>query len=714
MSNNEALDAFLQESDENIAALEQELLGLEQDPDNADRIARAFRAVHTIKGTSAFFGLNRLEALTHKAEDLMALLRRGEIRLNLEMVGVLLETVDAVRSMLAEIRRTGTDGEQDYGALGTRLDALRTDDAGPGLSGQTQAPPEEGSPTTPADTGINENSIRVDVELLDKLMNLVGELVLVRNQFLQQTASEGGRQLNASSQRLNVVTSELQEGLMKARMQPISTLWAVYPRLFRDLEQQTGKKLRLEREGGTTELDRTLLQAVKDPLTHLVRNAVDHGIEPPAQRAAAGKPEQGRVQLRATHQSGNVIVEIADDGRGIDPEALVEKALQEGLITTERASRLSEREKLELLFLPGLSTAAQVSNLSGRGVGMDVVKANVERIGGNIEIQTTPGKGSVFRVKIPLTLAIISALVATCGGERFAVPQANVLEIVGLGDGKDGRGMEYVHGVPVYRLRGRLLPLVDLRTVLGQTPREDSDASRFVLVLRTDERDYGLIVDDVHDTEEIVVKPLGTHFKDIRCFAGATIMGDGCVALILDARATAEYARLVTEGDEVAGADGASDTPDAPRETDAILVFTPDRGVSRAGIPLTRVARLEEFSRTDIEFSAGREVIQYRGGILPLIRLDRFMGMSSADAGDELLQVVVHSTGEGDIGLVVGSILDIIEEEVGELRRTEGQPHLLGSAVLNGRVTDLVDTAAVVATQLSGVASPAGGEAGND
>lgn len=705
MSNQEALEAFLLESEENIAALELDLIELERNPDDAGRVANAFRCIHTIKGTGAFFGLDRLERLTHRAEDLLARLRRGEVGLTLEVVAALLDTVDAVRRMLAAIREQGTEGDADFSELESRLASLHSgDQAGTVPASRTG---EEESPSLP-DSGMGGNSIRVDVGLLDKLMNLVGELVLVRNQFLQQTAVDGERGLNASSQRLNVVTSELQEGLMKARMQPISTLWSLYPRLFRDLEQQTGKKVRLERDGGDTELDRTLLQAVKDPLTHLVRNAVDHGIESPQERQKAGKPESGLVRLRATHQSGNVIVEIADDGRGIDADALADKAVQEGLLGAEQVGRLSERDKLELLFLPGLSTAARVSNLSGRGVGMDVVKANVERIGGSIEIQTSPGRGSVFRVRIPLTLAIISALVASCGGERFAVPQSNVLEIVRLGDGKDGRGMEYVHGVPVFRLRGRLLPLVDLRAVLGRPPREHTEGARFVLVLRTDERDYGLVVDDVHDTEEIVVKPLGMHFKEIRCFAGATIMGDGRVALILDVRATAEYARLASGGTAEGRDESVPEAGAAPRETDAVLVFSPDRGTSRAGIPLSRVARLEEFDSSAIEWSAGREVIQYRGGILPLVRLDRMLGAGSGETTEDRLQVVVHGSETGDMGLVVGSIIDIVEEEIGELKTTADSAHLLGTVVLRGRVTDLVDTRAVIDSHVRAEAAPHG------
>jgi len=401
-------------------------------------------------------------------------------------------------------------------------------------------------------------TIRVDVGLLDKLMNLVGELVLARNQILQFTRTTEETSLVTTGQRLNLIATELQESVMKTRMQPIGSVWSRFPRTVRDVALSCGKQVRIEMEGQETELDKTLIEAIKDPMTHLVRNAVDHGIERAEERQAAGKGPEGLLKLRAYHEGGQVNIEISDDGAGLDLKKVVEKALQKGLIGADQAARLSDREAANLIFLPGLSTAEKVTNVSGRGVGMDVVKTNIERIGGTVDVQSAAGKGTTVKVKIPLTLAIVPALIVTAGGQRFAIPQVSLLELVGLGGEEARARVEMIHGVPVYRLRGNLLPLVQLKQALRIGERA-APGSAFaasgpkcvnIVVLQADGEKFGLVVDEISDTEEIVVKPLGRHLKNVSLFAGATIMGDGKVVLILDVLGLAQRARVVGENRE--------------------------------------------------------------------------------------------------------------------------------------------------------------------
>ena len=692
---NKALESFLVESGENLEQLERDLVELERQPDNQDRLASAFRAMHTIKGTCGFFGFPHLESLSHAMEDVLVALRDGALRLDLHITSVLLDGVDSVRRLLSQIRQQGNDGQQAPTELIARMAALLNggDDAA------ARSALEEASFSTPLSTDLGavaETSIRVDVTLLDKLMNVVGELVLARNQLLQYASAQGDTQLVNLSQRLNLVTSELQEGLMKTRMQPISHAWAGYPRLIRDLEQQTGKKVQLDQQGGETELDRSLLQAIRDPLLHLIRNAVDHGLESPQTRLASGKPETGLLRLHAYHESGNVIIEVSDDGGGIRRDAIVARALQHNLIRADQAEKLSEREVLALMFLPGFSTAEKVSTLSGRGVGLDVVRTNVERIGGSIDIHSESGIGTTLKIKIPLTLAIIPALIVGCRHERFAVPQVNLIEVVHIEAEDAAKEIEKIHDALVHRLRGRLLPLVDLRRALGMGERQFGKEDMFILVLQAEGQTFGLIVDSVRDTEEIVVKPLGKLLRDTQCFAGATIMGDGRVALIIDVRATAEFAQLVEHERRnrlAASVEKASDGNGQKAET--LLLIQMNGGRGRAAIPLSRVSRLEEFPRDLLEYSAGREVVQYRNRILHLARLDRLLGLPEGTE-EEVIQVVVQKGADGDIGLVVGRIIDIVEDDLTELQRATETPGILGSAIIQGQVTDLIDTDGVL------------------
>ncbi len=557
------------------------------------------------------------------------------------------------------------------------------------------------APQAPNDarSALSDSTIRVDVGLLDKLMNLVGELVLARNQVLQFTSQQKDTTFAATSQRLNLITTELQEGVMKTRMQPIGTVWSKLPRVVRDLAMACGKQVRVEMEGKETELDKTLVEAIKDPLTHMVRNSVDHGIEKPEVRIAAGKPAEGVLSLKAYHEGGQVNIEITDDGGGVNFERVKQRALERGFITPEQAARMTDREVTGLIFLPGFSTAEKVTNVSGRGVGMDVVKTNIEKIAGTIELQSKPGQGTIFKVKIPLTLAIIPALTVTSARDRFAIPQVSLVELVRL-EGEEARnGIEMIHGAPVYRLRGNLLPIVYLNRELEVddsriTSGEPLEHALNIVVLQADDRQFGLVVDDINDTQEIVVKPLGKQLKGLSVFAGATIMGDGKVALILDVLGIAQHAGVVAEvRDRVVGEKVVHLQEQEVVDKQTLLLFRVGEE-GRMAIPLSQVARLEEFSAAKIEKTGLQEVVQYRGQIMPLLRLSQMLGLSSQEERDPL-QVVVYSYQGRSVGLVVDRIVDIVEEQVtGQSRSTrEG---IIGSAVIQQHVMDLVDVPGVI------------------
>ncbi|MED5388126.1 MAG: chemotaxis protein CheA [Pseudomonadota bacterium] len=722
--NDKALQSFLIESDENLGQLEQDIVALERSPEDIERLASAFRAIHTIKGTCGFFGFSHLETLSHALEDILGAMRDGHLHMDLTHAAALLDGVDEIRVFLKRIHSDGNDGGPAPQPLMDRLHALipeRTDDATAAPSHVEQVhsepqhvvteetdsvPPdshrEADEPAQPATTeanpapapGKSDTTVRVDVVLLDKLMNVVGELVLTRNQLLQHTANQNDAQLVNLSQRLNLVTSELQEGLMQTRMQPIRNAWSTYPRLLLDLERKTGKKVTPILKGGDTELDRSLLEAIRDPLIHLVRNAVDHGIETPEKRRAKGKPETGTLTMSAYHESGNVTVEVSDDGAGLDSDKIIRRAMEAGLVRPEQAEQLTEQEKIRYIFEPGFSTAEIVSDLSGRGVGLDVVRTNVERIGGSIDIKSVPGRGTTLKLKIPLTLAIVPALIVRCLHQRFAIPQVNLMEVVYVEADRLDKDIETVHDALVYRLRGRLLPLVDMRSLM-QMGDQETAKDQFILVLTADQQEFGLLVDDVRDTEEIVVKPLGRLLKDNPCFAGATIMGDGRVALILDVKSTADYAGVTRHERKLRQHETPLDLEtQAIRAAENYLLIRPDGSNGRSAIALSKVSRLEEISTDLIEYSAGREVIQYRGGILPLIRLgDR----SSQHQGEhDIIRIVVQPTESGEIGLVVNDIIDIVSDDQASIQENARTDGILGAGILQGHVTDFIDCEALL------------------
>ena len=752
---------FLVESIENLDRLDSELVKLETDPSSQELLSSIFRTIHTIKGSCGFLGFNKLEKVAHVGESLLSRLRDGKLSLTPDFTSGLLAMVDAIRTMLGEIQITEQDGNETYPELIETLNKLQhqgqesapnaTTDSqlpmGPAKKRRGESPkenlqktvppspvtPESGQATpvrpespvlsaaAPEETQVPQHAqdesrsrstpaetIRVDVHLLDRLMNLVGELVLTRNQITQFSAHQSDANLVAPAQQLNLLTSELQEEVMRTRMQPISNVFDKFPRVVRDVATARGKQVRIEMEGKETELDRSLLEAIKDPLTHIVRNSVDHGIEIPDQRVARGKRPEGLLKLRACHEGGQVLVEISDDGAGIDTARVKNKAIERGMITVQNAARMSEGELLNLVFLPGFSTAEKVTNLSGRGVGMDVVKTNIERVNGTVDLQSYPGKGTTIKIKIPLTLAIVRAVIIQSNGKRFAIPQVNIQELVRLDADGIRTEIESVHGVPVYRLRGRLLPLVHLSEELklakhaGKQTEQEEGAN--IVVLQANDHPFGLVVNEINDSEEIVVKPLSKQLRALKIFAGATIMGDGKVALILDVVGLAQNASILSDAREQALAEKNAEVLAShgsnQAEMQTFLLFAgPDD--SRMALPLSQVARLEEFPAADVEKSGGEWVIQYRGKILPLIRLDVVLEERRTrlrhprqGVSPDPLQVLVCNEEGRTLGIIVERILDIVQDRA-EVKSPAVREGIQCAVVINDRVTELIDIPAL-------------------
>lgn len=743
---------FVIDSYENLDRIDRELVLLEQTPDALDIITRIFRSVHTIKGVCGFLSYAKLREVCHSGESLLSCLRDGRLRLGPEIASALLGMVDAIRQILGVIEHTRAEGDADYTALIEQMNRMtesapKKKPAEPRVKkpvGQRTAEPELGPPTAgsapeapppaelpppqaaapetdgehadaldaPAAPGgapvvlgtapivqpssasgaVWDRGIRVDIELLDRLMTLVGELVLARNQILQFNAGQNGV-LASAAQRLDAITTELQEGVMKTRMQPIGVIWSRFPRLVRDLAVGLGKEVRVEMDGMDTELDKTLIEAIKDPLTHLVRNAVDHGIEFPGARAAKGKAREGHLHLSAFHEGGFVNIEIADDGNGIDFEKVRQKAVQNGLVSADQAARMSFKEAINLLFLPGFSTAEKITDISGRGVGMDVVKTNIERIGGTIDIDSKPGQGTRMVVKVPLTLAIIPALMVTCDGDRYAIPQSSLLELVRLDEHSQDK-IELIHGTPVYRLRDRLLPLVSLRQQLGLEHDLQREKTLNIVVLQASGRHFGLLVDGVRDTEEIVVKPLGKQLQGLGFYAGATILGDGKVALILEVLGLAQEANVLSKVQDAQTPAEAELGRAAEVTTQSVLLFA--SGGGQMAVALNKVTRLEAFPRRIMEQIGGQDVVQYRGDIMRLVSLESVLSGYQADSsGSDLLHVLVYSHAGRSMGVVIGTIMDIVDAPV-SLQRAGERMGVLGTSVVQGKVTEFLDLQGVV------------------
>lgn len=710
MTSDDEIREFLAECSENLHNLDQQIVAFERNPEDAKLLDSIFRTFHTVKGTSGFFGFVALGAVAHAAENILVQIRNKKSRLTPPIAALLLLSVDAIKAMLAHIEQHGVEGDTDFTELITKLDhacdaqervltelsienATKDELDVPPSSVKKSFEKEEIKERSPQ---VSESSIRVNVLLLDQLMNLVGELVLARNQLLQEASREDNA-LTRSVHRLNAITSELQESVLKTRMQPIGVVWGKLPRIVRDVASETGKKIRIEMRGTETELDKTIIEAIKDPLVHIVRNACDHGIETMPERAEKGKCEEGVVSLLAHHEGGHVYIEIRDDGKGIDTEKVVAKAIAMGLFRTEDACQLSEREKLQLIFLPGFSTASKITNISGRGVGMDVVQTNIQKIGGSVEVCSDPGNpGTLIKIKIPLTLAIIPGLIVRTleqesQEQRYVIPQTSLLELLRI-PSKGANGVEHLHDVAVFRRRGQLLTLVYLDHVLGIAKHRLPQTEYMnVVVVEADGRPFGLIVDEICDTQEIVVKPLGNHLKALDLYAGATIMGDGHVALILDVPGIARRIKLSTQInnhlDHTHGKSG--------QNLKSFLLFR-DATHHRLSIPLECVSRLEQIKSTDIQLAAGKPALDYLGGILPLVSLsDRADSFSQQGGPHGNKTIVVLEKEELRLGVLADVILDVIQSEEPYLHRSQNA-FLQGSMVIEGSMTDLVNVDALM------------------
>ena len=720
------LQEFLTETGESLEIVDTELVKFESNPNDKDVLSRIFRLVHTIKGTCGFLGLPRLEAVAHSSETMLGKFRDGELTVTPEAVTLILESLDRIKELLAYVEQNEAEPDGDDGDLTARLEraaageaaepkqstesAPSTEEAAtenPATDGEVEqdaAEPEPSpvpAPTTgdgaaPVETGARKSdstlanqSIRVNVDVLENLMTMVSELVLTRNQLLEMVRHHDDSEFKVPLQRLSGVTAELQESVMKTRMQPIGNAWSKLPRLVRDLSHELGKKIDLQMIGAETELDRQVLELIKDPLTHMIRNSGDHGLETPAERREAGKSEMGTITLRAYHEGGHILIEVSDDGRGLNTDKIKAKAIANGLVTESAAEGLSESQIQKFIFHPGLSTAAKVSNVSGRGVGMDVVRTNIEEIGGSIDLTSKLGAGTSFQIKIPLTLAIVSALIVSARGQRFAVPQLSVVELVRVASGSESR-IEAINGAPVLRLRNQLLPLVDLGEILGLSSGDAESGEgverreAFIVVAQVGARSFGIVVDSVFDTEEIVVKPAATILRDITMFSGNTILGDGSVIMIIDPNGIAA-AMDVESAEEDAGLEEGETTPGDESETTSLLVFRAGGNQPKA-VPLSLVTRLEEIEAERIEVSDGQSLVQYRGRLMPVVAFGYDMSMK--EAGRQ--PVLVFTEGERAMGLAVDEIVDIVEETL-DVEIESGSEGVVGSAVVKGQATEVID-----------------------
>jgi len=714
----EDLTAFLVETKENLSQIETDLVIFEQNPEDLELINRLYRSFHTLKGNCAFLSLAKLEAIAHGGENLLNTLRAPTARESSsirEIIDILLRVVDTIKQITIALESTGAEGEGDYSELIAAIDNFQDFESSPSATtadSQAETPRDRSNQESAKTSGLTDNFMRVDVQRLDELMNLVGELVLCRNQIVQFSDLLNDSSFLETAQRLDLITTDLQEGLRKTRMQPIATVWSKFPRVVRDLSLGVGKQVSLELEGEDTELDKTLIETISDPLTHLIRNCIDHGIETPDLRQAIGKPPEGKLFLRAFHESGYVKIQVADDGAGIDLAALKAKAIELNLIAADRAAALSEQETLNLIFHPGLSTAKQVTNLSGRGVGMDVVKTNINKIEGNIDISSQPNKGTVFTIEIPLSLAIARTLLVTSGGDRYAIPQMNFPELIRLEGEQATKGVEMIHGSPVYRLRGQLIPLIYLneQLQLDQNPNrvkfkncsdDRHDDTLNIVVLQARDYPFGLVVDAINDIREIVVKPLGKQLKQISCFAGATIMGDGRVALILDIQGLAEKAHVISDDEEI-DLNTESNIAGKTNDEECQMLLLQGLDNRRMGIALSRVARLENFSRQAIERIGQKKVLQYRDRLLDLIDLSAILNPESVNSLSDstnqgLLQVVVVNLDrEKNVGIIVENIIDIVDQRI-TVKSDTDRAGIEYAAVIQGKVTEIIDIQALIA-----------------
>ncbi len=746
----EVLEEFINEAREMCERVSLNLGFVEKNVYQDETLNSIYRDIHSIKGSSQLFGFKQIGMITHAMESTLDPIRHRTIDINSDIMDGLYAGLDIVVKLILFVGQHGEEGIESVKSIEDTIpklaasiiramggeyeiskDGIGIPETKSNLMPLTlnkTVPEPIRDPVVPSiaipeslpigtsvvkqavankdDQTTETGTIRIQVGLLDNLMNMIGELVLIRNQLLQIAGNSTDSDFIKIGQRLNVVTSELQNDVMKTRMQPVGSIVTKFHRVVRDLSRDLGKKMELKIEGAETELDKTLIEAIKDPLTHIVRNCVDHAMEKPEERRAAGKRETGTVTIKSYHEGGQVIIEIADDGRGIVPKKIGEKAVEKGVITQDHFSKLSDIELQMLIFAPGFSTAEAVSNISGRGVGMDVVKTNIERIGGTVDLISKPGVGTTIRLRIPLTLAIIPALVIEAGGARFAVPQIKVRELVRVENdsdsGKSGR-IEYLQDQPVYRLRGTLLPLVDLRKTLKLPTKEASSLGEGavvnIIVLHTDHNDFGLIVDEIVDSSDIVVKPLSQALKGLNVYSGATIMGDGTVILILDVGGIACEAG-VSSLVRTESIEKSSDLDHQVAMTDIAEYLLVDIGVpSRYAIPLCLVNRLEKFAIKQVEKTGNQRIVRYRDSLLPLIHVNEFLGLSTencAPSDDDSISAIVMTKGNRDFGLQVLSILDVVQVEGNIDMTLKDRVGIHGTLIHNDKAIVVLDTLSIM------------------
>jgi two-component system chemotaxis sensor kinase CheA len=720
------LREFVTETNESLDVVDVELVRFEQDPNNAQILANVFRLVHTIKGTCGFLALPRLEALAHAAETLMGKFRDG-VPATSEAVTLILATIDRIKHILGALDREQREPDGTDDDLIAKLQAMverllsPTAPAEPQLAVGTLTPQILERPLRPGEDSLDDlerafratevdpsarrpkpapveaiakdddlgnakngkQSIRVTVDTLEHLMTMVSELVLTRNQLLEIVRRHEDSEFKTPLQRLSNVTAELQEGVMKTRMQPIGNAWQKLPRIVRDLAGELGKQIDLEMQGADTELDRQVLDLIKDPLTHMVRNSADHGLESPDERRALDKPVHGRIRLSAYHQGGFIIIQIADDGRGLDTDRIKAKAIAQGLISEIDAEKLTEAQIHKFIFAPGFSTAAAVTSISGRGVGMDVVRNNIDQIGGTIDVKSVDGVGLSFTIKIPLTLAIVAALIVEAGGDRFAIPQLSVIELVRARGGSEHR-IERIKDTPVLRLRNKLLPLARLSRLLGTDTRKSEVENGYIVVTQVGSQTFGIVVDSVFHTEEIVVKPMSSKLRHIAMYSGNTILGDGSVIMIIDPNGVAQ-ALGSTVTSQMAEAESTQVKHTGMEQTTSLLVFRAGSPQPKA-VPLSLVTRLEEIDARTIELSNGRHMVQYRGHLMPLVSMDDHVRVK----GEGAQPLLVFSDGARSMALVVDEIVDIVEDTL-DIQVASDNPGVIGSAIVKGQATEIID-----------------------
>ena len=679
------LTDFLAEATEGLTALDAALLKLERAPGDTATLSVVFRIVHTIKGTCGFLNLPRLERIAHAAEDLLGALRDGERQVTPELISAVLAAVDRMRVIVTGIAGDGAEPAGEDEPLLAALEAARAAPAMP----EPEADAEKLGGLADDNAAQAAQTIRVNVAAIEGLMTLVSELVLTRNQLLQVARSGVDSRFNAPLQRLSHLTSDLQEGVMKTRMQPIRHAWSTFPRLVRDLAAELGKQITLDLRGEETELDRHVLELIRGPLTHMVRNCADHGIEAPSARLAAGKPAGGTITLNSFHEGGTIVIEVRDDGAGLPTERIRERAIANNLVTPSELAGWTDRQLNRLVFLPGFTTAGAITAVSGRGVGMDVVQTNIERLGGTVDLQSTPGAGTLFTVRIPLTLAIISALVVDAGGQRFALPQTCVAELVRVErHGAEPSGhlaIEHVDDTPMLRLRDKLLPLVSLTKLLKLAPKAEDSGPLTVVVTQLGGLLAGLLVDKVFDTEEIVVKPASRLLRQIQVFSGNTILGDGSVIMILDPSGLSHaIGQTVTPGRQTIAAAAGTGSAERSGDRAAMLLVRLSQGSGPVAVPLGLIARIETLRRESIQQTPDRAVTRYRDRIMPLVE--------PGDVPPEAdpVPVLVFSDRGRSVGLVVADILDVVEDILA-IELVSNRPGLLGTALIAGQVTDVLD-----------------------